>query len=602
METTAARFDDLRADTAWVFAPPHRVVAARRLDEVRDVLAVVDAETRAGAWAWGHVAYEAAPALDPAMRVRPVESGSTPLVWFGLGGPPSRERAIGFARRVVDGTPDRPDWRPDWTAADHAARVERIRAAIARGDAYQVNLTTRVRATPQEDPLDLYAELVHAQGGAFNAFVDERPFRGRGPVVVSASPELFFSWDDSGITTRPMKGTARRGATAPQDEQVRAALLASEKDRAENVMIVDLLRNDLSRIARPGTVRVDSLLTAERYPTVWQLTSTVSAQPRSGTDLLDVFTALFPCGSVTGAPKVAAMRLIAEEEDAPRGVYCGAVGMVAPPGSEFRARFSVPIRTVVLDAETRHAVYGTGGGITWSSEAAQEWDELLAKAGVLDRRPLGGAELLETMRFDPGTGLRNLDRHLARVHASGVHFGVPVDLRVVRGVIDSAVEGFVDQPRRVRLLVGADGAARIEDAPFTADDPDAVVGLTLDTAVTAAGEWTRHKTTRRAHYEAATARHPDSDDVVLVDADGFVMETTRANLVVRSGDQWCTPPLTRGCLPGVERQRLLDAGVLVERDIRSEELTTASELAVVSSLRGWRRARLYARAATRSAD
>jgi para-aminobenzoate synthetase / 4-amino-4-deoxychorismate lyase len=259
-----------------------------------------------------------------------------------------------------------------------------VRACIAAGDTYQCNLTDRLRTTLPGTPEQLYAALAGRQGGAFHAWLDLGEH-----AVVSASPELFVEWSGDALVTRPMKGTAARGNTPAKDAAAAERLRTSAKDRAENLMIVDLLRNDLSRVARTGSVVVRSLFDLEAYPTVWQLTSEVAASARPGTTLVDLLRALFPSGSVTGAPKVSTMRLIRELEPTPRGVYCGAIGVVGPPDSGMRARFSVPIRTAVVHRATGEAVYGAGGGIVWDSDPAAERAELLAKAAVLGAGPDG---------------------------------------------------------------------------------------------------------------------------------------------------------------------------------------------------------------------
>jgi para-aminobenzoate synthetase/4-amino-4-deoxychorismate lyase len=367
-----ARFDDLRAGTALRCPPPFRVLTARTPADVVPVLAEVERATAAGHWAFGHLGYEAAAGLDPALPVHPPDPDAPPLAWFGLCAAPTAVPPVGPVARP------RVDWQPDWSDADHRRAVGRVREHIAAGDTYQVNLTDRLRARVPGDPAELYAGLAVAQGGVYNAYLD----LGR-HVIASASPELFFEWDGDRLRTRPMKGTAARGRTADEDRRQAERLRSSPKERAENLMIVDLLRNDVSRVARVGTVDVPGLFVLERYPTVWQLTSEITARTRPDVGLVDVFRALFPCGSVTGAPKRASMQLIRDLEAGPRGVYCGAIGLVAPPGAPFRARFSVAIRTAVLDRETGAAVYGAGGAITWSSDPDAERAELLAKTAIL---------------------------------------------------------------------------------------------------------------------------------------------------------------------------------------------------------------------------
>lgn len=568
-----ARFDDLRARTARVFPAPERVVVAHRAADVVPALTAVQDAVDGGAWAAGFLSYEAAPGLDPALPVRDPDPGDPPLVWFGVGGPPEVVPALATGS-------DRPPtpWTLDRTDAEHAAAVEAVRALIAAGETYQVNLTDRLRADAV-DGAGLYADLLLAQRAAYGALLDTGTH-----TVVSASPELFFEWSGRRLRTRPMKGTARRGPDTAADRAAVAALRASPKERAENLMIVDLLRNDLGRVAETGSVVVHELFTVERYPTVWQLVSEIGATLRADVGLVDVLRALFPCGSVTGAPKRAAMRAIADLEASPRGVYCGAIGWVAPPDAPVRARFSVAIRTAVVSPDGR-AVYGSGGGITWDSDPAAERRELQAKAAVLTA-PAGDHALLETLGHSPGTGFTDLPQHLARLADSAAFFGFACDLAAVRVALADAVAGRAGS--RARLLLHRDGRLEV-----TAGDPPAApagpVRLALDDRpVDPDSVWLRHKTTRRGVYDDAAARHRDADEVVLVNDRGEVTETTISTLCLRLEGTWWTPPTSAGCLPGTARARLLAEGALRERALTVADLHAAEELAVVNSLRGWR--------------
>ncbi|MQA34467.1 aminodeoxychorismate synthase component I [Modestobacter roseus] len=575
--TPGARFDDLVAGTALRCPPPDRVLVAERADQVAGVLAEVERATAAGSWAFGWLAYEAAPGLDPSLPVAEPAGDGPPLAWFGLCGAPEDVPP-------VDPTPgDRPPvhWAPDWTDDEHARAVAAVREHIAAGETYQCNLTDRLRARDVGDPARLYADLALAQRGAYNALLDTGRF-----VVASASPELFFEWDGARLRTRPMKGTAARGRNTAEDATRAAALRASAKEQAENLMIVDLLRNDVARVAEVGSVAVPELFALERYPTVWQLTSEVTGRTRDDVGLVDVLRALFPCGSITGAPKRRTMQLIADLEPRPRGVYCGAVGLVAPPGAApFRARFNVAIRTVVVDRATGAAVYGVGGGITWGSDPGAERAEVRAKAAVLTE-PAGDHQLIETMALADGR-VRDLDRHLARLTDSAAFLGFTCDPARVRAAVAEAVAGRATGAR-VRLLLDRDGAVTVDLADLPAP-PSGPVRLVVDPEpVDSASRWLQHKTTRREVYTARAARHPDADDVVLVNERGEVTETTVATLAVRIGGTWWTPPVDSGCLPGVARGRLLAEGVLRERVLRVADLAAAEELALVSSLRGWR--------------
>ncbi|MBN1093022.1 aminodeoxychorismate synthase component I [Blastococcus sp. TML/M2B] len=585
------RFDDLVAGTALAFPGADRVLVAREAAEVVPVLAEVERATAAGAWAFGYLAYEAAAGLDPGCAVPDRAPGVTlPLAVFGLTGhattPPPIAPPPGRARGYTAGP-----WRPGWTPAGYRDAVAAVREAIAAGDAYQVNLTVRMHAPVTGDLEQLYADLAHAQRGSWAAYLDLGSH-----VVASASPELFFDWTGDELRTRPMKGTARRGATPAEDDAARARLLGSDKERAENLMIVDLLRNDLGVVAEVGSVDVPALFRTERYGTVWQLTSDVTARPRADVGLVDVFRALFPSGSVTGAPKRRTMEIIRALEAEPRGVYCGAIGVVAPPGEAFRARFSVAIRTVTVERATGTAVYGTGGGITWSSDPDAEHAELLAKAAIL-AEPYEEFALLETLARLPGGGLRNGERHVARLADSAAWAGFALDEAELRRRLDQVAAD--PEPARVRVLLHRDGALAVEAGPLPPTVAGPVRLAVDDVPVDADDVWLRHKTTRRGVYTERAARWPAADDVVLTSSRGEVTETTIANLAVRLDGCWFTPPVEAGCLPGVERGRLVEAGVLRERRLTPADLASAEELAVVSSLRGWRPAVLLEAADSR---
>jgi para-aminobenzoate synthetase/4-amino-4-deoxychorismate lyase len=387
-----------------------------------------------------------------------------------------------------------------------------------------------------------------------------------------------------------MKGTAPRGRWLAEDEAIRARLEGSIKDRAENAMIVDLLRNDLGRIARSGSVTWADTFTVERYETVWQLTSSVFADLRPDATLPEIFRAVFPCGSVTGAPKASTMGIIADLETGSRGVYCGTVGYLAPPGAPGpRARFSVAIRTVVLDTDSGAARYGVGGGITWDSRAASEYEETVAKAKVLTaRRP--PVRLLETLVHIPGQGYRRLEEHLERVRTSARYWGSEIDEGVIREALEREAARFPTKAARVRLVIDPRGHVDAGAAPV-ADTPGPV-RLAVDRShpVDPADPMLFHKTTAREPYERAAARFPDADDVVLVNTAGRVTETTRANLAIRLHGRWVTPPIEDGLLPGCERAALLADGILREAPVTLMSFEHADEIAFLNSVRGWKAA------------
>ncbi|WP_114853917.1 aminodeoxychorismate synthase component I [Brachybacterium sp. YJGR34] len=571
-----ARFDDLTAGTAVQFSRVDRVIRADHLEDVVPALAEVEQAVADGSWAAGMIAYEAAAGLNPDARTHPPVPG-LPLVWFALAAAPDAEVP---PPTTGDGFTCGP-WEVEADRARHAQQVAAVRSAIAEGDTYQCNLTTRLRAPFTGDAYGLYGELAQRQRGAHHAYLDLGRF-----AVASASPEAFLARDGDEITTAPMKGTAPRGESPAQDRAARAALLASSKDRAENIMIVDLLRNDLSHVCEPGTVQVTDLLRCEQYPTLWQLTSRIRGRAAPGTGLVEMLRALFPCGSITGAPKLSTMDLIARLEDSPRGVYCGAIGYLEP-GPAPRARFSVAIRTAVVDRAEGAAEYGAGGGVTWDSTAAGEYDELLVKARVL---PVGSREafaLLETVAVRGGAP-QHLEQHLERMLGSAAHFGIPVRREQLEQEV-AAVLPRLTGPSLLRLRLRRDGTVTAEPRDLLPTPEPARLALD-DRRTTLPLGLTAHKTTVRDHLAAARARHPGADDTVIIGEHGRVVETTIATLAVRRDGRWVTPPLADGALPGVGRRLALERGDLVEQEVEIDQLRRAEQIAVISSARGWRTA------------
>lgn len=563
--------DDCGGPERLRFGRPVEVLVARAVGEVRPALRRIERAAEEGFYAAGFVAYEAAPAFDRALTVRP--GPDLPLLWFAVFDRPleHRPRAGGRGGFRLGG------WEPSVGHEEYGRGVAAVREAIARGDTYQVNYTFRLRARFEGDDLALYERLLAAQRTRHGAYLNAGRFR-----VLSASPELFFRRRGRRLVARPMKGTSARGRWAEEDEGRAARLAASEKERAENLMIVDLLRNDIGRVAEVGTVRVPELFRVERYPTVLQMTSTVEGTLRRGASLEDIFAALFPCGSVTGAPKVSTMRLIAALEGSPRGVYCGACGFVAPGGD---AAFNVAIRTAVVDAEAGAAEYGVGGGITWDSTAEGEYAEALAKASLLAEEP-GRFDLLETMRLEAGRYLL-LEEHLERLAASAAYFGFPVSVPEVRTVLAEHAGRFEAGARRVRLLVSDRGRVRVESEELGGDIAAAPRPVALASSpVRKSDRFLYHKTTRRGAYDAARAGRPDVYDVLLWNEEGELTEFTTGNLLVESGGRLWTPPRESGLLPGTFRAALLRRGEAAERVLTRADLARASRLWLVNSVRG----------------
>lgn len=587
-DAVEATFDDAGSATprSLRLREPVGVIEARDVAGVAGALAEAEAAAAGGLWAAGFVAYEAAPGLNPSLRVRTRDPAdpfaALPLVWFAL----FRDAAWG---PLVEDEPgaDGPDatgalaWEPSVDRDRFDDAIARIRRLIRDGETYQVNYTLRLRTSLRGDERRLYRDLRAAQRGSYAVRLALGRYR-----ILSSSPELFFRIDGDRITTRPMKGTAPRGRWPQEDERAASALTESAKDRAENAMIVDLLRNDLGRIAVPGSVRTPALFEAERYETVWQMTSTVTARLPAGTPVPAVMRALFPSGSVTGAPKVRTMQIVRDLEDSPRGVYTGAIGYLAPPGSgEPRANFNVAIRTVALDAETGTAEYGVGGGITYDSTASGEYDEVRAKARVLSvRRP--SFSLFETLRHVPGTGFRYEAEHLARLRDSARYFGFAFDEDSVRAALRRAVTG-AEGPAHVRCVLERDGRVAATAGPPRTAGPQPV-RLAVDApSVDPADAMRYHKTTDRRPYDEAAGRHPDAGDVLLVNLRAEITESTIANVAVRLGGSWWTPPVDAGLLPGIERAAALAEGRLRERPIRVDDLGEAEEISLLNSVRGW---------------
>ena len=550
---------------------PVATVAAGRIEEVRPCLRDVErAVEERGLHAAGWVAYEAAPAFDAALAVRP--PGPLPLLWFGLFADPE----------PIDlpppGAARSGDWQADVSPAAYARAFAEIKRRIRAGDTYQVNHSYRLRCGAfAADPWDTFLALVHAQRAPFGAYVAAGPWR-----LCSASPELFFRLDGTRLESRPMKGTAARGRSAAEDRSRLAALRASEKERAENLMILDMARNDLGRVARPGTVDVLRLCEPEKYPTVWQLVSAVAAE--TDASVAEIFAALFPPASIVGAPKARTMDVIAGLETSPRQAYTGAIGFLAPGR---RAQFNVAIRTLLADVRAGRAEYGVGGGIVWDSDCAAEQDECRAKARILSAPPRPPFELLETMLWTPADGIRLLELHLARLRESADYFDYPFDESRVRAEIEACVRALPAAPQRLRLRLAANGTPALEAAPLAplGAGPFCRVALACR-PVDRDDVFLYHKTTHRRIYEEAKADFPGHDDVILWNEAGEATESTIANLAVELDGALCTPPLECGLLPGVARAELLARGALRERRISLEELRAAPRLFLLNSVRG----------------
>ncbi len=555
----------------WLeFRDPVLVLQADSPDAVHRTLVDVEQLTRdRGLHAVGFVTYEAGAAFGLPVAD---DAGALPLAWFALC-QPSGVLRVGRPKRTADyeiGT-----LTPSVDRAAFGEAFARIRHQLAEGNTYQANYTFRMSGTFEGDAASFFADLCDAQRGRHSAFIDLGAF-----AICSASPELFFEIQGIDIVAKPMKGTARRGRTLAEDHAAGRALAVSPKDQAENVMVVDMVRNDLGRIADVGSVDVSELFAVERYPNVWQMTSRVQA--RSLAPLADIFAALHPSASITGAPKVATMALLRELEGGPRGVYTGAIGHVPPDGL---ASFNVAIRTAVIDRTRSTLSFGIGSGIVWDSEAGAEYDECLLKGSVLRQRPVE-FDLLETLRWSAADGFLLLDRHLARLAETAEYFGVPMPDAGARDALTAAVDG-APEPLRVRLLVSRDGAVRVEHGPFVPASGVVRAAFALK-PIDVSDVFLFHKTTNRRVYDEARASRPDVDEVLLWNANGEVTEGTIANVVAELDGIRVTPPLSCGLLAGTWRAMLLESGQVVERAFSKDDLRRATGLWLVNSVQGER--------------
>ncbi|WP_367280010.1 chorismate-binding protein [Sphingomonas sp. LHG3406-1] len=563
-------FDDARpGGHARLYRQPVGEIVARTMDEVVPALAALQQAVRGGAHAAGFLAYEAGYALDPALAGA-ARQGKGPLLWFGLFDgheAVEAEALLPDPAGAIAGAPE-----PLVARGDYLAAVERVHGQLRAGGYYQANLTFPCRVAVAGSPAALYARLRRSAAAGWGALI-------RHPEgwLASLSPEQFFTIRDGVIEARPMKGTA--GPLADD-----AVLTADAKSRAENLMIVDLLRNDLARVAEAGSVAVPELFAIERYPTVTQMVSRVTARLRDGLDAVDVLRTIFPCGSVTGAPKVAAMLALRVLEPSPRGAYCGAAGWIEPGGD---ARFSVLIRTLQIGSDAGEAMLGLGSGLVVDSIAVDEWAECLSK-GAFVSRDRQSIDLIETMRFDPHDGMIELDRHLDRMKASAAALDFRFDRHAARNELQAATFG-----RRAsgvaRLLLSPTGTMAVEVRPLPRLSAEPLSVKVVPLPVPADDYRLRFKTTDRAFYdEARTAS--GADEVIFADPDGRLTEGSFTSVFVEKEGMLVTPPLARGLLPGVLRDTLIANGKAIEGDLREDDLREG--FLVGNIVRGLMKARL----------
>ncbi len=562
--------DDARpGGAARLYRAPLRVIEALAVEEVAPALDAVRAANTQGLHAAGYLAYEAGAAFEPAL---PRPAAIAPLLWFGLFDrweEPDLAALLPDAAGAWVGEP-----RPCIDEGTYADQFARVRDLIAAGDLYQANLSFRAAVPFAGDPLAIYAALRTGAGAGWGGVIAT----GR-TTLLSFSPELFFSLDGRRLACRPMKGTATRHEDPTADAEVARALAADPKQRAENLMIVDLMRNDLSRVAVPGSVATPELFAVETYPTIHQMVSVVTAELAPGLDAVDMLAAAFPCGSITGAPKVRAQQALAAVEAGPaRGAYTGSIGRIDATGD---AAFNVAIRTLAVEGNASPALIGLGSGLVADSAVGAEWDECLAKAAFL-RVGSRRFDLIETMAFDPEAGIVLLERHLERMRRSAELFGFAFDRHGARNELQAATFR-LRGAARVRLLLAAGGAVSVETGPMPPAPPGPVPVTIVPLPVDRHDFRLRHKTTDRGFYDRAR-RQAGGFEVLFEDGDGYLTEGSFTSLFVPRGDRLLTPPLARGLLPGVLRESLLAEGRAVEAELTAADL--AGGFMIGNALRG----------------
>lgn len=563
----------LQSPAGWQhFQKPVQVITAVSPQAVLPAIQEIEtAVNEQNLFAAGYITYEAGAAFHHKTHA----ATEMPLLWFGL----FQERKFVNLPSFLSNLKSPyqvATWKPAISELEYQAAISRIKEYIAQGYTYQVNYTFPLFAQFTGNEIAFFEELTTAQQGPYGAYLDLGRF-----VICSASPELFFRLNGTQIESRPMKGTAVRGRTLREDRQNMAQLKASAKNRAENVMIVDMVRNDLGQIAKIGTVQTPQLFAVERFQTVLQMTSTVKAETEAS--MSDILAHLFPCASITGAPKRSTMKIINELEPYPRGVYTGTVGFIEPGR---KAQFNVAIRTVVIDREKEMAVYGVGSGIIWDSEAADEYAECQTKMRVLtEKRP--SFDLLEALLWEPGNGYFLFDYHLNRLLASAGYFNIPVAPdQLQRQLLDFAAT--LTEPVKVRLQLNQGGASHIEAVPLAVGARPHPVRVGLAARPIHSDDiWLYHKTSRRQMYTTAQESRPDCDEVLLWNERGELTESSRSNLILELDHALYTPPVSSGLLAGTMRAHLIDDGRIQEKTLFVEDLKRCRQIFLINSVRKW---------------
>ncbi|QDG74551.1 aminodeoxychorismate synthase component I [Labrenzia sp. PHM005] len=590
--------DVLKRRTALLFDAPKEIVTCTRLKDVEAALLRLEAAQKTGLYAAGFLAYELGFAFEEKLRSRFEETGE-PLMWFGLY-ERAQELSLSEAVGILEagGEDTSPSFsKPafDMGPEAYGTAFSQVQDHLAKGDIYQVNLTLRARFQQQGAPERLFQDLLRRQPVEFASFLklEDR-------TVLSLSPELFLERHGETLRTRPMKGTEPRGRFASEDARIARDLAKDAKQRSENIMIVDLMRNDLSRIAETGSVKVKKLCEVERYQSVQQMTSTVEAAVPKTTGFSEIIRHLFPCGSITGAPKLSAMQIAHNLETGPRGVYTGSIGYLAP-GGDFR--FNVAIRTLVLRNDGTGEA-GTGSGVIFDSKADQEYDECALKLKFMTE-DVPEFDLIETMAYAPDTGYMLLDRHMQRLQKSAAYFGFEFDRPALNDRLAREAANYKGS-QRVRLLLGRSGDISISATELPPVDRGTLFNLVLATETTRSDDrFLFHKTTNRAFYDETRARYQAEtgcQEVLFANERGHLTEGSFTTLFLKIGGRLLTPALEHGVLPGTFREGLLERGLAVEADLSRADLERAEAVFVGNSVRGLVRGRMIATEKTEPAS
>ena len=560
--------DDQMSGAVRRYNNPIDIIQADNAEDVPRAFESVQRYNRQGYHLAGYCAYELGYVLEPCLQKLIPEKRSGPLMQFGV----FESCENKSLPDTFEGSLPPLSLSASWSAQDYAARFEKVLEYIQAGDVYQINLTFPMHGQYSGTAWNLYQALRSRQPGRYGGVISLG-----GPDIISLSPELFFQKTDLHMAMRPMKGTVRRQADPVQDAAARDAMRKDIKSQAENLMIVDLLRNDLSRISQTGSVKVPELFALETYPTLHQMTSQVHAQLRPDVDISEIFRSLFPCGSVTGAPKIRAMEIIRQLEDMPRGAYCGSIGYLDPNGD---ACFNVAIRTLTLSGGD--ITYNVGSGVVLDSGGQDEYDECLLKAKVVMD---SGPELIETMRWVPNTGIVRRARHMDRLERSARALGYSCDVSGINKRLNQISE---PSAQRVRLALSPGGSLQLESVPFKPSVSKWKVSLSKN-PLTRDVQETRHKVSARDFYDSERVRlHAMTrcDDVLFFNAQGQLCEGSFTSVFAEIDNQLFTPDIKCGLLPGILREEMIEAGDVVEAVMTLDDLRRASRIYIGNSLRG----------------